>query len=84
MKLQKVGANILKINNYLRNMLLYLILIIIIKVFEQIKKLIKNLKNKDLNYINIDNKNNIEIKKEVKNNYKKYVIREFLKENVGL
>ena len=48
------------------------------------KALIKYIGNNDLNYIIIDNKNNVEVKKQVKNNYKKYVIKEFFKENVGL
>lgn len=42
------------------------------------KLLIKYLKNKDINYIIIDYKNNIVNKTYQNNKYKKYIIKEFL------
>ncbi len=48
------------------------------KIYGIDKYLKKYLKNKDLNYLIIDNDNNIEIYKYKVNNYKYYLIRLFL------
>ena len=50
------------------------------KSFKIDKKLIKYIKNGDINYLIVDNDNNFIKYESKKNNYKYYVIKEFLKE----
>lgn len=49
-----------------------------LKSIKKDKILMNYMKNKDINYIIVDNENNIEEYKFKKNNYKKYIIRLFL------
>lgn len=49
-----------------------------LKSIKKDKILMNYMKNKDMNYIIVDNENNIEEYKCKKNNYKKYIIRLFL------